>query len=175
MLKIHVEDQEYYDQETNRFVTVEGGTFRFEHSLRAMSKWEEKYEKPFLVEKHTEDELKDYFCMMCLDDDFPEQLLTDDVIYVINSYISSKHTATTVNTKETSNDGSYQTTETIYASMAMGQVPFECDTWNINRLLMVLSVIAERNNPPKKMTRNEILKQNSVINAQRRAAMNSKG
>lgn len=175
MLTIKVEDQELYDQEANQFITVIGGTFHFEHSLRAMSKWEEKYEKPFLVERHDPEELKDYFCMMCLDDGFSQPLLTDDVIAKLNDYVAAKHTATRITSRDGPNNGSVQTTEVIYASMAMAQVPFDCDTWNINRLLMVLSVIAERSNPPKKMSRGEILQQNADLNRQRRAALKSKG
>ena len=74
--------------------------------------------------------------------------------------------------------GSYSreifTSEKIYAQMVILQIPFECQKWHINRLLTLIRVCNEMNNP-KKMSKNEILRQNKAINAARRKALNSKG
>ena len=66
------------------------------------------------------------------------------------------------------------TSEVIYAVMVETGIPFECQDWHINRLLMLLNVLDLRANP-KKMSRNEIYKQNTDLNEQRKARYNTKG
>lgn len=174
MLTLKLPEVELWDAENEQFIVVDGGTFHFEHSLRAISKWEDAYEKPFLVNQHTDSEMLDYFVCMCLED-IDKSLITSDVAAQIGDYMSAKHSATRITSRDDPSGGTIQTSETLYASMAMAGVPFECDSWNINRLLTVLKVIAERNNPPKKMSRGEILAQNRALNAQRKAALHTKG
>ena len=60
------------------------------------------------------------------------------------------------------------------AMMAEAGIPFECQYWNINRLLVLLNVIEARRNP-KKMSQAEIYKQNADLNAQRKAQLNTRG
>ena len=57
MLKLEIEPQEYYDEEKNLFITTKGGIYHFEHSLKAIAKWESIWKKPFLQsDKKTYDE-----------------------------------------------------------------------------------------------------------------------
>ena len=52
---------EYFDEKTNTFLTIPGGTIRLEHSLVAISKWEAKWKKPFLgKDDKTKEEILDY-------------------------------------------------------------------------------------------------------------------
>lgn len=179
---IPYERNEMFDEETNRFVKVrsEGIVFHFEHSLSAISVWEAKYRKPFISNKSiSPEELIDYICMMNLDDDFDINLLTPENITEITEYIGDTNPTATVITSTDNNRNSrtIMTSEVIYAWMANAGIPFECDKWNVNRLLILVSVISEFNKPRKKMSEAEILRRQHEIN-QKRLAMeqeNNKG
>ena len=54
-------------------------------------------------------------------------------------------------------------------------IPFECDTWNINRLFTLIRVCGVKMSDNKKMSKKDVMKQNQLLNAQRRARMNSRG
>ena len=65
-LTINVPARELLNEETNRIITVKETKLVLEHSLLSVSKWEEKYKKPFLVEGalDTPDKILYYFeCM----------------------------------------------------------------------------------------------------------------
>lgn len=48
MLKITIEGSEFYNEQTEEFVTTDPITLNLEHSLLSISKWESKWKKPFL-------------------------------------------------------------------------------------------------------------------------------
>lgn len=179
MITLRFDDVELFNQTTNEFFTVKGGTFRFEHSLKSVAKWEEKHKKPFLTnEPHTRQEMIDYFADMVLDGKFSKALLTPEHEIALNKYIAEEHTATRINYKGgKSQPGTYVSSEVLYASMAMNGVPFEADKWNLSRLMMLLGVIAVRNGngDANKMSRSEIYEENRRLNEQRKKMFNSKG
>ena len=92
MLNLTFKAKELFNESTNQFVTLPSCEIKMEHSLFVLSKWEAKYKKPFLSqqEKHkkTNDEMIDYFRMMCVCspevDIFP---FFDEVFSIINSSI----------------------------------------------------------------------------------------
>lgn len=47
MLRITVEGNEFFDENTNEFITVKGRQISLEHSLLSLSKWEAIWKKPF--------------------------------------------------------------------------------------------------------------------------------
>lgn len=152
---------------------------RLEHSLVAMSKWESKYHKPFLgpTEK-TSEEISDYINHMCLDDVDPcvVYALTNEQLRDINLYINDPMTATTFNNQQNKSGGQKKiTTEQIYFWMVANKIPFECQYWHINRLMVLLQICSIENTPKKKMSKNSILSQNRNLNAARRAAHHTKG
>lgn len=173
MLEIHIPDQELWDELNEQFVTVSGGTFQFEHSLKAIADWESKWCKSFFKGDKTPEESIDYMRKMCIGRHLPEHLLTTEVQSKLVEHMNKKHTATTVGSSEGSRKT--LTSEVIYAYMALGQVPFECELWNIERLLMLLAVISELQSPTKKMSAKESAQKYRDLNKERREKMNSAG
>lgn len=177
MIMIKIDDAEYYDSEKGQFFTVEGGVFRFKHTLWAVSLWEAEYKKPFLTSNLTEKELKAYYIYMCLDHGIRDSHITRDVYVKLTDYIGDPRTATVVhNTGEGSVSGSKTiTSELIYSMMVAASVPFETENWNLNRLLKLLEVISLQNRPKEKMSKEDIYKQNRELNEKRKAQFNTKG
>lgn len=177
MITIHIKTVQYYDNDTNQFVDVEGGTFRFEHSLEAIFKWEAQWKKPFLNVSHTPEELRSYLMTMCLDKGLSELHLVDYVVADLNTYMTETRTATTFQNEDKNSQPSRQvlTAEVIYSYMIKANVPFEAAGWHIDRLMTLLQVIALQGEKPKMKSRSEILAENRSLNAQRLKELNTKG
>ena len=180
MLRIKTSTVEYYDEKLEMFINPESFVIELEHSLNAISQWESKWEKVFLTDKpHTVDEMIDYYKTMAINDP-PEEvwaLLTNVEIEKIQEYMSSKKTATITqkDSKKVYNSEPI-TSELIYYWMIALQIPFECQYWHLNRLLTLISVCSQKNNPnKKKRSTREIMQQNHDLNAARRKALNTKG
>lgn len=179
MLTLNLGVIEEFDDEKNEFEYHTGGIVRFEYSLRAVYDWEGKWKKPFLTSKLSAEEYLDFYKLMALDP-IDDMFLTDDVIMEIVKYISDNHTATsfanhTPSKKGPSRGGKHLTAEEIYANMFSAGVSLEFENRNLNRLFTILKVISAHNEQPKKMSKHDILKQNSSLNEQRKAMLNSKG
>lgn len=175
MLTIITPIKELYDESNNVFIYKQAITYHFEHCLYAIAEWEKKYKKPLLnpIEKPTEEELLDYYRIMCIED-LDVDLLSVNNIKEIVDYMNESQSATTVKTQSITGPKKPTTSEVIYALMVEAGIPFECDRWHINRLLMLITVIGERRNP-KKMSKSEIYRQNNEINKARREATGSRG
>src|ERR1700748_1541764 len=119
---------EGFDEEKSEFVALDVVTLRLEHSLVSLSKWESKWEIPFLTKTpHTHEQVLDYIVMMNLDEEFPEGLLerlSDDNVREINAYIEAKMTATTIR-DDKKPTLEIVTAELIYYWMIAMNIPFE--------------------------------------------------
>lgn len=191
MLVIKVKGRELYSSSKNEFFKVKDATLKLEHSLISISKWESKWHKPFLNDdEKTGEELVDYIRCMTLNSEVDPNIyfaLSKENIKQINDYIADKHTATWFNdnknalpkvnpNKKTRHiRGEIITAEIIYYWMVAYQIPFECEKWHINKLLTLIKVCNIKNEPEKKMSKAEIMRRNSAINAARRKQYNSKG
>lgn len=179
MLKITVPGTELWDEENEQFTSTPETVLQLEHSLVSLSKWESKFEKPFMSnDDRTDEEVLFYIECMNLDPHFaPEVLsrLTEENQKKIVEYIESKQTATWFTDKPGTPTREVITSELIYHWMVSLQIPFECQYWHINRLLTLIRVISAKNEPPKKMSRAEIAARNRELNAQRRKQYNTRG
>lgn len=178
MLVVTIPEIEMYDPSKEEFITIPSTTISMEHSLVSVSKWESKWHKRFLdqrVEK-TNEELVDYLrCMTLTKNVNPEiyDYFPAKVVEQINAYIEDPMTATTF-AKKKSGPPQAISSELIYYWMIAFNIPFECQKWHLNRLLTLIQVCEEKNNP-KKMSKSDILRQNRDLNAIRRKALNSRG
>lgn len=180
MLQIKIPAAEYYDSEKNLFINTKEQILNLEHSLLSISKWEQKWNKPFISsDRKTHEESKDYIKCMTLTQNVDPSVydyIPNDVYKLVEEYIESPMTATTISSmKKTSPKKEVVTSEIIYYWMITFGIPFECQKWHLNRLLTLIKVCEIKSTPPKKMGRNEILSRNSSLNAARRAAMHTKG
>lgn len=181
MLQINVPEQEYYDENTQMFINIPATTLHLEHSLVTISKWEMKWNKAFLGRKEkTQEELFDYIRCMTLDDNVNPMVysgLSKDNMQKITDYIEARMSATYLSSRgDEGGSGDTVTSELIYYWMVALQIPFECQNWHLNRLLTLIQICNIKNNPNKnKMSRNDILRRNSALNAQRRAKYHTRG
>ena len=179
MLTIVVPEREYFDDSKNEFVHTKEVTLQLEHSLVSLSKWEAKWNKPFLSSNDkTEEEILDYIRCMTVTQNVDKSVyyrLSKENIEKINDYINLPMTATTFSDKNASRNKETITAEIVYYWMIALNIPFECQKWHLNRLLTLVKVCSIKNTPPKKMSRNEIFSRNRALNASRRKALGTKG
>jgi len=179
MLKLVIPTVEYFDDVTEEFFTIEGGTLTLEHSLLSISKWEQKWHKSYLAtDDKTADEIMDYIQCMIVNPNVDVKMLnnlTQQNIDDITKYINDPMTATVIHDGNKSKKKEIITNEQIYSWMIQLNIPVEFQKWHLNRLLTLIRVCQIRNEPQKKMGRREQFEQQRALNAQRRAQMHSKG
>jgi hypothetical protein len=180
MLTITVPGVESYDEKLGQFVTVGDVTLELEHSLISLSKWESEFEKPFLGkgEKTTEEVLAYVGCMILTPNPPGDilQNLSKENLEAINTYIDRKMTATWFSEQPGApKSREVITSELVYYWMTVFQIPFECETWHLNRLFTLIRICNIKQSKPKKMSRSEIAARNRELNAQRKAQLGTRG
>lgn len=184
MLTINIPENELFNSETNEFVYLKNQTLQLEHSLLSISKWEAKWGKPFIGDGKTNEETIDYIRCMCITkgvDDAVFENLPASAIQQVQEYINAPMTATTINNMKQTNQTNRRrakevvTSELIYYWMIRFGIPFECEKWHLNRLLMLIRVCDIKESPGKSMGRNEIYQQNKALNEARKKRLNTKG
>lgn len=180
MLEIVIKGREMWDETKEMFLVTKTQTLRLEHSLVSLSKWESKWNKPYLTkEKKSTEESIDYIkCMTISQNVNPDiyNCITSKQMKEIFDYINSPMTATVFSKKEKKSFNREQiTAELIYYWMISLNIPFECQKWHLNRLMTLIQVCNIKNEPHKKMSQRDLMRRNTALNAARRKKMNSKG
>lgn len=166
----------------DQFINTKETTFKIEHSLVAIAKWEAKWHVAFLDDKveKTDEMMIDYIrCMTITQNVDPNiyKFIPTDVMKEINDYIGDPMTATTFVERGRSggNKGEYVTNEIVYYWMIAQNIPMECEKWHFNRLMTLIRVCSEKNQPGKKMKKSEIYSRNKALNEARRKAHGTRG
>lgn len=180
MLQIIVPGAELWDPVHEQFIQESEVTLTLEHSLVSLSKWEQKWCKPFLKkEPKTREETLDYIrCMTLTQNVHPDVYyrLSESNINEINKYIESPMTATTISDERKGPvNRETITSELIYYWMISLQIPFECQKWHLNRLLTLIRVCNVKNAPPKKSTKRDLYNKHRAINEANKKRFHSRG
>lgn len=179
MLRLIVPEKELYDERTGLFVRTKKQVLQLEHSLVSLSKWESKWHKPFLSKNEKSgEEMLDYIRCMTITQNVPDEVyfaLDTNELTKINDYLNDSMTATTITKQQGKSRGEIITSEIIYYWMISLQIPFECEKWNLNRLLTLIEVCNIKNSPGKKMSKSEIMRRNRTLNAARKQQMHTRG
>ena len=180
MLQITIQERELFNESNGEFIKIPKTELRLEHSLISLSRWESKWKKPFLgAEEHTKQETLDYIACMSIDKNIdPEIIEYMDVesYKKIMDYIGDPATATKVydrRPQKPSRKQEIMTSEIIYYYMIYYGIPFSCEKWHLNRLLMLIRVCGVKGGTTNQaMDMNAIFAQNRALNAARRGRMN---
>jgi hypothetical protein len=180
MLTIIVNEEEVFDERTSTFETLKGATIHLEHSLISLSKWESKYQKPFLsAEEKTVEEIFGYIEAMVISEEVQTEILyrlSSSDITKIQQYIDSSQSATTFGMMpDRKGPQEVITSELIYYWMVAYTIPFECQYWHINRLFALIRICNIKNSPPEEVSRHEIAARNRELNEQRRKELGTSG
>lgn len=179
-LKLHVIPDEQFDPETNTFYTPKPQTIVLEHSLISISRWESKWHKSYLETEHkTREEVLDYVRCMTLTSGVDPRLylsLPAKTQNEIVEYLNDPATATVLKQQKTKGGKRDKvTSELIYYWMTIYNIPFECEKWNIKRLLVLIQICSAKSTPPKKVGKNQMWQNYSQLNNKRKAAMHTRG
>ena len=184
MLRIEIPiSPEGWDDEKQEFVEPKTQTLQLEHSLVSLSKWEAKWNKPFLSKDiMSHEETVDYIrCMTITQNVDPDVYnhLSAKNIQDVNDYMNAKMTATWFSEdkpgKGGKNNGKQTTNELIYYWMISLNIPKECEKWHLNRLLTLIRVCNTENQPAKNMSKREAMRQQKALNDARRKQLNTRG
>lgn len=191
MLIINTEKKELFDEEKQEFVTIPEYVLHMEHSLVSVSKWEAKYEKPYLDIKNqrTPEEMLFYIKCMTFEQNIPDIVfssLSKDNQLKIKDYIEKKMTATWFSDEKNGGhkgpirklNGQIVTSELVYYWMVELGIPAEFQKWHINRLLTLIKVCNEKHKEQSggnKMTKQEVISRNKMLNAKRKAKYKTRG
>ncbi len=181
MLHITIPVMELYDEVKQEFVTIKGCNLSLEHSLVSLAKWEAKYNRPFLTNKDdkTVEESLDYIRFMTITQNVDPRVyeyMSMDNVNKVYEYINLPMTATTIpEQKKKGGKSEIVTAELIYYWMISLQIPFECQKWHLNRLIMLIQVCSFKNQPPKKHSKRDIMSRNTALNAARRKQLGTRG
>ena len=180
MFELKVEASEEFDEATGRFYNVKAQTYKLEHSLISISKWESKWHKPFLKkEEKTRAEELDYIRCMAINQEPDEATLaslTSVQLKDVFDYVNDSMTATWFNEKDKKPPSrKIITSELIYFWMTDLRIPFSCEKWHLNRLLTLIKICHIENSPKKKMSRKDQLAERRALNASRKQKYNTRG
>lgn len=177
MLELTIPGKECFDEEKNEFVSSDPIVLLLEHSLYSIAKWESKWKKAFLgtrkQDEKTVSEWLDYIrCMTLNEESIPESVYTSlsrEDHEKIHEYTEDPMTAAWFKEQQQGpRSNEIVTADLVYYWMVASEIPFECQYWHFNRLMALIKICGIKNQPSKKMSHGDVLRQNQAINAARR-------
>jgi len=183
MLRLIIGD-EMFNDDTQEFIIADPVVVDLEHSLLSLSKWESKYQRPFLSsnpnDKKNKEEIYDYIKFMLVTPNVDPDVLdrcSQENLDAINRYINSSQSATTFGTlPERQGLGEVVTSELIYFWLSNFHIPFEVERWHLNRLFALVRIANNKNAPKgKKISPSELAARNKELNDKRRAELGTRG
>ena len=178
-LHVYVNGTELYDSQRHMFIQTKPHKLVLEHSLISLSKWESKHHKMWLETKNkTGQELLDYIRCMTINGDVPEEAyyaLSAQNINDILTYMEDPMTASSVYNPPRNSRSEPVSSELIYYWMIQYGIPFECEKWHINRLLMLINICSRKSSTMSKADRKAMDERRAALNAQRKAKLHTKG
>lgn len=180
MLTLTIPAGRFLNEQTNEFIYTEEQILQLEHSLISLSKWEEKWHKPYISSDKTDEEIMDYIKIMTITksvNPLVYELLTQDHINQIANYIDNPMTATTFRkNSEDKKNNRIVTAELVYCWMIMLNIPVEFQKWHFNKLMTLIRVCQEEDSPnDKKRSQREINSHHAAVNKARRQKYAKKG
>ena len=181
MLTLEIPGHEFFNEETEEFVTIGDVTLELQHSLSSLSKWESEWEIPFLDGlPKTNEQVLDYIRCMCLTPNIAPEVflrLTDKHLETINNHINAKKTATWFNERKSAGKSKEViTTELIYFWMVTYQIPFECQYWHLERLLTLIKIVNIKQSSNKStMSKRDLADERRALNESRQKQFGTEG
>ena len=187
MLPITIRGGEHWDEDLEMFTYTKDVHLKLEHSLLSISNWETKWHVPYFETELTDEQALSYIKCMTLNkevDDDVYNYLSIENVKEIHDYMIDTMTASSVGriSDKMNKRGEKRkrvTSELIYYWMIQFNIPFTCERWHINRLIMLIEICAEENRPKNKKnsgkTQKEIAAEYRAINAANKAKFKTKG
>lgn len=184
MLILAIGEDEFYDEVAEEFKTSGGVVLELEHSLLSLSKWEAKYQKPFLVsEDKTPEETYGYIEAMVISNNFSSDmfnLFQPHHFNAVNAYLDSAESATRiyhVPGGQSKGRSETITAELIYYWMVAFTIPFECEKWHLNRLFSLIQICSIKNTDQSESgtVNPDAAAQQRELNEQRKLEWNTTG
>lgn len=158
VLDLYVPGKEFWNSELQEFIYTKDITLHLKHSLISLTRWEQHYKRRFLDDgPKNEEEYRFYIQCMTLNKDVDPLIYTvlqEDDIKKVTDYLHDSMTATTLpKQNDKSNKGERLSSELIYYYMSALNIPFECEKWFLNNLIILISIASIKNNPQEKKSK----------------------
>lgn len=158
VLDLYVPGKEFWNSELQEFIYTKDITLHLKHSLVSLTRWEQHYKRRFLDDgPKNEEEYRFYIQCMTLNKDVDPLIYTvlqEDDIKKVTDYLHDSMTATTLPKQNNNRTNSEKlSSELIYYYMSALNIPFECEKWFLNNLIILISIASIKNNPQEKKSK----------------------
>ena len=158
VLDLYIPGKEFWNSELQEFIYTKDITLHLKHSLVSLTRWEQHYKRRFLDDgPKNEEEYRFYIQCMTLNKDVDPLVYTvlqEDDIKKVTDYIHDSMTATTLPKQNNNRSNSEKlSSELIYYYMSALNIPFECEKWFLNNLIILISIASIKNNPQEKKSK----------------------
>ena len=158
VLDLYVPGKEFWNSELQEFIYTKDITLHLKHSLISLTRWEQHYKRRFLDDgPKNEEEYRFYIQCMTLNKDVDPlvyMVLQEDDMKKVTDYLHDSMTATTLPKQNNNRTNSEKlSSELIYYYMSALNIPFECEKWFLNNLIILISIASIKNNPQEKKTK----------------------